>query len=742
MPTRFTRLAVSAADFVSPASRPGKRVAHIALLVGLVASFVIGLIPQAQAAESSRPNILFILVDDLGFGDVGAFFQNERAAQADRSRPWHRTPGLDRLAAEGMQLPHHYCPAPVCAPSRASLLLGVHQGHANVRDNQFDKELENNHNLATVLKGAGYRTFAVGKYGLQGGQEREEITPPNWPAHPNRRGFDEYYGYIRHRDGHEHYPKEGIHRGAKEVWENSTEVSAGLDRCYTTDLFTARAKHAITGHVRETSDQPFFMYLAYDTPHAVLSLPTQAYPEGGGLSGGLQWSGQPGQMINTASGTPDSYYHPDYAEATWDHDSNPSTPEVAWPDVQKRYATVVRRIDDSVLDLLALFRDLGIDDNTLIVFTNDNGPSIESYLPENYQPTFFQGYGPYAGIKRDLWEGGVHVGALVRWPAHIRGGGTSRHHATAFWDWMPTFAEAAGVATPARSDGVSLLPLLTGHPDRQLPSTIYSEYFQPGRTPRFADFDPSKRNRQRNQMQLIREDRFVGVRYDIQTQDDDFEIYDIVSDPGQTTDLAASLTELQSDFQRRVLRLRRPNESAKRPYDTALIPALTAAEIVQSDRSAGVDWVSQSGPFQWTPRLLGPPAGRAADPAVGIATALATAKRAGTDSPADAASPPRLAVSITGLLEVPEDGEYTFTLVSKGRGLLRFHETTVIDADSLERSDEPVTGTINLQAGKHPIRLDWLEPPGGVTGTDAPLIIRWSGPGLTPGPIPNTAFGG
>src|SRR5690606_19458811 len=171
------------------------------------------------------------------------------------------------------------------------------------------------------------------------------------------RGFEYYYGYIRHRDGHEHYPKEGIHRGKKEVWENMTDVSAGLDRCYTTDLFTAKTKQIITDHVKQSPEQPFFVYLAYDTPHAVLSLPTQAYPEGGGLEGGLQWLGEPGKMINTASGTPDSYYHPDYAEATWDHDADPTTAEQPWPDVQKRYATVVRRIDDSVADLMSLLKD-------------------------------------------------------------------------------------------------------------------------------------------------------------------------------------------------------------------------------------------------------------------------------------------------------------------------------------------------------------------------------------------------
>src|SRR5690606_38786264 len=141
--------------------------------------------------------------------DVGAFWQNQREAKNDRSEPWQMTPALDALAAGGAMLTSHYTAAPVCAPSRASLLLGLSQGHANVRDNQFDKALEDNHTLGTVLQGAGYHTAAIGKWGLQGGGR--DTPGPDWPAHPANRGFDYYLGYIRHSDGHEHYPKEGIY---------------------------------------------------------------------------------------------------------------------------------------------------------------------------------------------------------------------------------------------------------------------------------------------------------------------------------------------------------------------------------------------------------------------------------------------------------------------------------------------------------------------------------------------------
>ena len=224
----------------------------------------------ACMAMPTKPNVVFIMCDDLGYGDLGVLYQNLRLAANDRTEPWHITPQLDALAGEGMLLTHHYCPAPVCAPSRASFLLGVTQGHANIRNNQFDQALENNHTIATVMKTAGYATALIGKYGLQGSGGNAAA----WPAYPTKRGFDYYYGYVRHGDGHRHYPVED----SKEVWENDNEVSAGLELCYTTDLFTARSKQWIIDHKTTNPNQPFFLFLAYDTPHAILQYPPTAYP--------------------------------------------------------------------------------------------------------------------------------------------------------------------------------------------------------------------------------------------------------------------------------------------------------------------------------------------------------------------------------------------------------------------------------------------------------------------------------
>ncbi|MCF7848582.1 MAG: sulfatase-like hydrolase/transferase, partial [Kiritimatiellales bacterium] len=250
-----------------------RRVKKSTVLTGWALAALFGLLIGSWA---SQPNIIFILCDDLGYGDLGILFQNNRVP----GLPKHATPQLDSMAAAGIQLRSHYCPAPVCAPSRASVLGGVHQGHATVRDNQFEKALEDNHTIATVLRTAGYATAAFGKYGLKG----DPLTVvPDWEAHPLQRGFDYYYGYITHADGHRHYPKED----GKPVYENYSEVSVDLDLCYTTDLFTARAKQWMIDHLASPdAGKPMFLYLAYDTPHAILQYPPSAFPAGGGLSGG------------------------------------------------------------------------------------------------------------------------------------------------------------------------------------------------------------------------------------------------------------------------------------------------------------------------------------------------------------------------------------------------------------------------------------------------------------------------
>ncbi|WP_345233797.1 sulfatase-like hydrolase/transferase [Olivibacter ginsenosidimutans] len=670
-----------------------------------------------QSNTPKKPNIIFILTDDLGYGDLGVFYQQRRAKANNKSEPWMFTPNLDRLAAEGAQFTHQYSAAPVCAPSRASLMLGQSQGHANVRDNQFDKALEDNYTMACVLRQAGYATAIVGKWGLQGAKKWEK-DGDSWPAHPLNRGFDYFFGYMRHSDGHEHYPKEGLYRESKEVWDGRKNITDQLDKCYTADLWTAAAKKWIIEHERHAGDQPFFLYLAYDTPHAVLELPTQAYPKGGGLNGGLQWIGEPGHMINTASGTPDSWTHPDYAQAVYDDDHDPATPGVAWPRVYQRYATAVRRVDSGVGDIMTLLKDLQLDSNTLIVFTSDNGPSIESYLPKNYapnHPTFFNSFGPFDGIKRDSWEGGVRMPSIIRWPEQIAQGKVVTMPST-LYDWLPTFTEAAGLPAPARVDGVSLLPVLTGK-GKQQESLVYSEYYEGGTTPSFKEFDPQHRNRRRNQMQLIRMGNYVGVRYDIQSADDDFELYDVVNDPQQTKNLAVGghMADLQGQMKEKVLQVRRPDTAARRPYDDALVPA-----IDKQQAAPGLAWKAYTNTAPWISQ---------------VSNLFVTAKGEAANLDAGLTAGKELIV-LEGYLKIPTDGTYHFYLDSPGKSILRLHQALLIDEDYGYKSGDVRQASVRLKAGLHPFTY-YYQP---TAGTGTGIHWQWEGPHIAKQDIPAEVF--
>lgn len=662
----------------------------------------------AAAQQAKKPNIIFILTDDLGSGDIGVFFQNQRKA----GQPRLYTPSLDRMAAEGAMLTQHYCAAPVCAPSRASILLGKTQGHANVRDNQFDKALEDNYTVANVLKEAGYVTAAIGKWGLQG-----EGSGANWPAHPLKRGFDYYYGYIRHGDGHEHYPKEGPHKGPKEVWENNTEVSKGLDKCYTGDLFTAVAKKYITDHqTGPDARKPFFMYLAYDTPHAKLQLPTQAYPAGGGLDGGLQWVGKPGHMINTASGEIDSFMDPQYANVTYDDDGDPGTPEVAMPDTYKRFACVNKRIDQQVGDLLKLLEDLYIDENTLVVFTSDNGPSKESYLPKGdfvpYEADFFDSFAQFDGIKRDLYEGGIRTSTIVRWPVAIPAG-TVIDHPSASYDWLPTFADMAGLPAPVGVDGVSLLPSLTDG-GKQAPSLIYSEYFHSSLVPEYADFDPAHRGMRREQMQFIRMGDYVGVRYDVQQADDDFQIFDIRKDPKQTIDEADGLPELQLQMKARVLQVRKPDTSAVRPYDNAPVPGILAGKL-----TPGLTLYVENIHTPWIPQTL---------------DTMGVRHVTGLNDQPSALDQSDDVLLYKGYIRIPVEGTYIFTQDSETQSFLKIHQIQVIDNDF---NPSVKSGAVTLAAGLHPIK--WYVKRS-VEASHQQVSLIWQKPDGTKQPVPQEYF--
>jgi arylsulfatase A-like enzyme len=740
--------------------------------------------PEVKRTAGKAPNIIFILADDQGYGDLGVFYQNERARLKDRSKPFELSPKTDRMAAEGAMMTQYYVAAPICAPSRASLMLGVSQGHANVRDNEFDKALDDNYTLPGTLRKLGYSTAIIGKWGLEG-NDKYDLNGYLWPAHPLKRGFDYYYGYMRHADGHEHYPKEALYRkywaeNGKAVWENYSNVTSKLDKCYTADLWTAAAKKYIVDHVRGAEKaRPFFLYLAFETPHAVQELPTQAYPAGGGLHGGMQWLGKAGQMISTASGVPDSYTYPEYANALYDDDGNPATPEVHWPSTYQRYATANRRIDDAVGDVLQLLRDLRIDSNTLVVYTSDNGPSNESYLPEDRfpvnKPTFFQSFGPFEGIKADTWEGGVRVPAIVRWPGHVKPQVLGLPSIA--YDWAPTFIDLVGQAAPERMDGVSLLPALTGSGVQREP-TVYIEYKGENKTPDYTVFSAGHRGRVRGQTQLLRAGDLVGVRYDVKAAADDFEIYNVLRDPAERHNLAGvdSMRGWQERFKARALELHHNGDGSPRPYDNEAVGAVgpgsgsisgsaasrsglgsaafgsglgsAAAGTAFAEGGSGVALgATASGPAAAGSGLgtaAGGGSGSAAFgggvapgvdwavyrgpfpwiPQVAGLTALSAGHGAGL---ALADSAVGRATVFSGYISVPADGEYRFYLTCDTKAFLRIHDIQVIDADYGYPGGLPMERTLVLKKGLHPFRLSYHRD----QDQGEPFLkLDWSGPGF------------
>lgn len=635
---------------------------------------VLAAVPLAAAAP--RPNVIFILMDDMGWGDLPSY-QDQRMKQG---LPAMDNPGLRSLAREGMTLTRHYSSAPLCAPARGSLFTGVHQGHAKViRDRSFDLPIEDAPTLGTVMQSAGYKTALIGKWGIGGGMQHAG-NPKDSTAYPTKRGFDYYFGYLDHLSGHHHYPKEDPNpispTKRSGIWDGDKCITDNCDKAYSVDLLTARAKKWIIDTHRQNPRQPFFLALTHIAPHSQLQIPTGPYPEGRGVKGGVQWLGEPHKLVNTAQGKINSYIYPRYAKQQW-------------PMAQKRYATMIARLSDSFEDLVQTLKDLDIDRNTIVILTSDNGPHDEG----GQNPQFFRNYGPFDGIKQDAWEGGFRVPAIVRWPGHVPSGSVT-DRPSQFHDWMATLADLGGVRAPFRTDGVSLLPTLLNK-GRQPAGRVYMEYSakesqSKKKTPNYPDFLPSRRNAVRGDEQMVYIGKYKGVRTNIQSHADPFEIYDTAADAAERHDLRDTPEgkKLQGSMHDMVLRMRRiydythPERGtfAQRPYDAEPVPALRKGEI---------------------PGKLQP-------------LTAATAKGAPC---------PDGTLKRVFYLQVPEDGNYTFymkTPAKKGaRAFVRLHDMQLLDADFHYRpgtevsssmgegtteGDQEKTGLkpIPLQQGLHP----------------------------------------
>ena len=409
---------------------------------------------QAQTAPR-KPNIVFILADDLGYGDLGCYGQKRLA-----------TPNLDRLAAEGTRFTQAYAGSTVCAPSRCALMTGRHIGHARVRGNHSPEiGLESGETtVAKVLRQAGYRTGIFGKWGLGG---------PDTAGQPNDQGFEEWFGYLSQLHAHDYYPTH--------LWQNREEFflpgnMGGKREQYAHDLFTPRALSFVERHRGE----PFFLYLAYTVPHANNEL---------------------GRSTGNGMEVPD--FGP-YARENW-------------PAVEKGFAGMVHRLDMDVGRVLARLKELGLEENTLVFFASDNGPHREG----GHDPDFFGSRGPLRGIKRDLYEGGIRVPMLARWPGRVPAGRVS-DQAWAFWDFLPTVAEVAGMTPPSGLDGISMLPAILGRSQRN------HEYF-------YWEFHEG------GFKQAVRMGDWKGVRLKVHGP---LELYNLQDDPGEQRDVASRQPEV------------------------------------------------------------------------------------------------------------------------------------------------------------------------------------------------------
>lgn len=415
------------------------------------------------ADRPSVPNIVFILADDLGYGEVGCYGQKKI-----------RTPRLDRMAAEGLHFTQFYAGNAVCAPSRCCLMTGKHAGHAHVRSNKEVKPEgqeplpADTVTVARLLKARGYATAAFGKWGLGG---------PGTTGDPNRQGFDLFFGFNCQRHAHNHYPTY--------LWRNDRRLGLDNDgtltgRQHSHDLFEAEALQFL----QENKDRPFFLYVPFTIPHVSLQVPEDSLKEYLGKWEDPPYRGGKGYL---------PHEHPRAA-----------------------YAAMVTRMDRSVGRILDRLKELDLDERTLVIFSSDNGPTIEVGGADS---SFFASAGPLRGLKGSLYEGGICVPGIARWPGKINAGRVS-DLPVAFCDVLPTLCAVAGAEPPKDIDGVSFLPTLLEKGEQVKHPFLYWEYPAGGG------------------QQAVRMGDWKGVRQELQKGDTTIQLYNLADDVGERQDVA------------------------------------------------------------------------------------------------------------------------------------------------------------------------------------------------------------
>jgi len=391
-------------------------------------------------SPADKPNIIFIMADDLGYGDLGCYGQKVI-----------RTPHIDRMATGGTRFTQCYAGSTVCAPSRSVLMTGLHTGHTTVRGNAGKSGRvplrASDVTVAEVLKAAGFATGITGKWGL---------GEPNTTGVPNRQGFDEWLGYLNQRNAHSYYPPY--------LWRNQTKTQlagnvGGKKTEYSHDMFTAFALEFIRSHKGE----PFFLYLPYTIPHAKYEIPSTA----------------------------------PYTDRPWKRN-------------EKVHAAMVTRMDGDVGKIMALLKELGLDEQTVVFFCSDNGAA-------NRWEGRFDSSGPLRGRKRDMYEGGIRTPMIVRWPGKVPAGVTNTNAVWYFADFLPTAAALAGAKAPADIDGINVLPVLLGKETALPDRFLYWEFFE------------------RGYQQAVRWRNWKAIR---PAPGKPLELYDLLADPGEKSNVA------------------------------------------------------------------------------------------------------------------------------------------------------------------------------------------------------------
>ncbi len=435
------------------------------LLITSVSSCSAGLLHAQKETNTSLPNVIYIMVDDLGLGDLGCYGQRQI-----------KTPAIDRLAENGVRFTQHYSGSTVSAPSRCSLMTGKHTGNAYIRGNisrtyqeteTYDLPLNADETtVADIFKKKAYQTACIGKWGM-GGPESE--------GHPNKHGFDYFFGYLGQLNAHRYYPAF--------LWENDRRITL-KEEVYTPYLLLEKT----LSFIEKNKEQPFFIYLTPTLPHADLLIPDEEKKP---------FSGR-------------------FAEKPFTHGHYASQPEP-----RATYAAMVTRIDKDIAAIVAYLEENGLLDNTLIVFTSDNGVHAEG----GHDPHFFDSNGPFRGIKRDLYEGGIRTPFIVQWPAKIEKGKVS-YHVSAFWDFLPTVCDLLGEPVPTASNGISYLPALTGKGEQKKHDYLYWEFHEEGGK------------------QAILKDQWKLIRLQVNNPDKtSMELYKLSSDPAELMNVSAQYPE-------------------------------------------------------------------------------------------------------------------------------------------------------------------------------------------------------